>query len=58
VKKGDKVKKSTEDKIIPRKAAKRLDWKRKQKEKKLERVLKQKAAKVAKGDEKSKEDNK
>lgn len=51
-KKGDKVKKSTEDKIIPRKAAKRLDWKRKQKEKKLERVLKQKAAKAAKGDEK------
>jgi len=40
-----KKKKTRDVKDIPKKAAKRLEWKRKQKDKKLERVQKQKAAK-------------
>ena len=39
------TKNSKDTKQIPKKAAKRLEWKRKQKEKKLERIRKQKAAK-------------
>ncbi len=43
-----KSKKSNSEKVVPKKAAKRLEWKRKQKEKKLERIKKQNAAKVDK----------
>jgi putative methyltransferase len=46
--KKDELQKFKEKKVIPKKAAKRLEWKRKQKEKRAERLKKQKAAKVAK----------
>jgi len=50
----DKKKAYTKDKIIPKKAAKRNDWKKKQMEKKKERLQKEKKAKKAKEEEKQK----